>query len=98
MPLGGLAWGSIPPLEDEINELLEKTNLKALSAALDSNSSAGARLPEATPPLAVARSTGTRAAGVRHEPSQPPPQFMKRGSSVGVSPTGGATASEESGW
>ena len=79
VPLGGPAWGNIPPLEDEVNEFLEKINLKSLSAA---RGSVGAQLPEATPPVAVARSPGMRAAGgVRQEPSQPPPQFMKRGSS-----------------
>ena len=79
VPLGGPAWGNIPPLEDEVNEFLEKTNLKSLSAA---RAGVGAQLPEATTPMAVARSTGVRAAGgVRQEPSQPPPQFMKRSSS-----------------
>lgn len=92
MLLGGPDWGNIPPLEDEVTEFLATTNLKSLSARAGGG---GAQLPEATPPLAVSRSSGIRAAGgVRQEPSQPPPQFMKRGPSGAgpVSPAAVASA------
>ena len=86
--LGGPDWGNIPPLEDEIIEFLETNNLKSLSVA---SAGSSAQVPEATPPMAV-RQPGIRAAsGLRQEPSQPPPQFMKRGSS-GAGPVSPAAA------
>ena len=92
MFLGGPDWGNIPPLEDEINAFLEKTNLKALSLAT-SGGAGSIQPPEATPPLAAVRAAGARAAGgPRQEPSKPPPQFMKRRPSVGGAASPAATA------
>lgn len=90
--LGGPDWGNIPPLEDEINAFLEKTNLKALSSA-ELGGGGSTLPPEATPPLAAVRAAGARAAGgPRQEPSKPPPQFMKRRPSIGGAASPTATA------